>query len=281
MTSTGQDQGAAVAATRFVSSKDGTRIAYDLIGDGQAALVLVDGAFMNRSFPNPISEELAARHTVYRYDRRGRNESGDTQPYAVAREVEDIEALIDEAGGSACVFGMSSGAVLALEAAASGLAIKKLALYEPPLLVDGSRPPVPEDYLQQVKNAIARGSPGDAVEVFMTAAIGMPKEAVSQIRNDPSWAALEAVAHTLAYDGSIMEGLMLGRPLPVDRVERWSSINVPALVVDGGASWAFMRTGADALAEVLPQTERRTLEGQSHDVSADVLAPVLFEFFGE
>jgi pimeloyl-ACP methyl ester carboxylesterase len=142
MTSTGQDQGATVAATRFVSSKDGTRIAYDRTGDGPA-LVLVDGAFMNRSFPNPISEALAARHTVYRYDRRGRNESGDTQPYAVTREVEDIEALIDEAGGSACVFGMSSGAVLALEAAASGLAIKKLAHYEPPLLVDNSRPPVP------------------------------------------------------------------------------------------------------------------------------------------
>jgi pimeloyl-ACP methyl ester carboxylesterase len=275
---TDQGQTCAAGTTQHVTSKDGTRIAFDRTGDGPA-VILVDGAFMNRSFPSAIGEQLASSRSVIRYDRRGRNESGDTKPYAVEREVEDIATMINEAGGPAFVFGMSSGAVLALEAAASGLPITKLALYEPPLMVDDSRPPVPDGYVQRLNDAIAAGRPGDAVEVFMTEAIGMPTEAVAQMRSDTSWSALEAVAHTLAYDASVMEGLMAGKPLPAERVNRWATFSAPTLVIEGSASWPFMRSGADALAEVLPDAQRRTLDGQSHDVSANVIVPVLAEFF--
>jgi pimeloyl-ACP methyl ester carboxylesterase len=268
-----------VSTTEFVTSGDGTRIAFDRTGDGPA-LVLVAGATANRSFPNPLGGLLASDYTVFNYDRRGRNESADTPPYAVEREIEDIEALIREAGGSAFVFGMSSGAVLALEAAAARLAITKLALYEPPFIVDDSRAPVPADYVKRMKEAIASGRPGDAVEVFMTDAVGMPAEAVASMRKEQMWPALEAVAHTIPYDGEIMEGLMSGKPFPPERGSRWASMTVPTLVMDGGASEQFMHSGADALAAVLPSAQRETLEGQTHDVKPEVLAPVLKKFFG-
>jgi pimeloyl-ACP methyl ester carboxylesterase len=268
--------GSAVATTQFVTSKDGTRIAYDRIGNGPP-LVLVAGAVMNRAFPNPLGSLLAPDFTVFNYDRRGRNESGDTQPYAVEREIEDLEAVINESG-PAFVLGMSSGAVLALEAAASGLAIKKLALYEPPLLVDDSRPPAPTDYVKRLKDAVSSGRRGDAVEIFMGEAVRVPPEEISGMRNSPVWPAMEAIAHTLAYDGEIMEGLMLGKPFPAERAKRWASVTIPTLIMNGGAGWPFMRTGADALAKIMPNAERRTLEGQTHDVNPEVLAPVLVEF---
>jgi pimeloyl-ACP methyl ester carboxylesterase len=268
----------AVATTEFVTSKDGTRIAFDRTGEGPP-VILVSGALGNRSFPHPLGGLLAPHHTVVVYDRRGRNESGDTPPYATHREIEDIDALISEAGGDANVFGMSSGAVLALEAAASGLAVKKLVLYEPPLIVDDSRPPVPEDYVPHIKELIAKGRRGDAVEYFLTAAVRVPTEFVAGMRAEPMWPGMEAVAHTIPFDGAIMEGLMSGRPLPADRVKRWASYTEPTLVVDGGASEQFMHRGADALAKVMPNAQRRTLEGQTHDVNAEVLAPVLIEFF--
>jgi pimeloyl-ACP methyl ester carboxylesterase len=270
--------GSAVATTEFVTSKDGTRIAFDRTGDGPP-LILVPAAIMNRSFPNPLVALLAPHFTVYHYDRRGRNESGDTAPYAVEREIEDMEAVLTAAGGSAHVYGPSSGAVVALEAAAAGLEITKLALYEPPLILDASRPPAPTDYVNRLNDAVAAGRPGDAVEIFMKEAVRVPPEEVSGMRNTPMWPALEAVAHTIAYDGAFMEGLMYGKPLPPDRAKRWASISVPTLVLDGGASEQFMHTGADALAEVLPNAQRRTLEGQTHDVKPEVLAPVLSDFF--
>jgi pimeloyl-ACP methyl ester carboxylesterase len=232
-----------------------------------------------RSFPDPLGALLAPHYTVFSYDRRGRNESGDTPPYAVEREVEDINALIGEAGGSVYVFGRSSGAVLALEAAARGLAITKLALYEPPLIIDDSRPPVPADYVPHINELIRKGRRGDAVEHLLTAVVGVPAEFVAGMRTEPMWPLLEAVAHTIPYDGAITEGLESGRPLPADRVKRWASFTGPTLVIDGGASEQFMHSGADALARVLPNAQRRTLEGQTHDVNAEVVAPVLIEFF--
>jgi pimeloyl-ACP methyl ester carboxylesterase len=264
--------------TEFVTSKDGTRLAFDRTGKGPP-VVLVAGALASRAFPFPLGGLLAPHYTVFNYDRRGRNESGDTPPYALERELEDIEALLREGGGSARVCGFSSGAVLALEAAASGLPITKLALYEPPLIVDDSRPPVPADYLAHVRELIAAGRPGDAVEYFMTDAVRVPPEYVGSMRNEPMWPGLEAVAHTIPYDGAFMEGLMSGKPLPADRVKRWASLKAPTLVIDGGASEQFMHSSADALAKVLPDAQRRTLEGQTHDVNAEVLAPVLIEFF--
>ncbi len=260
-----------------VYSKDGTTIAFDRSGKGPA-IILVGGALQYRAI-DPRTAQLAAllatHFSVYHYDRRGRGDSSDTTPYTVEREVEDLNALIKEAGGSAFVFGMSSGGVLALEAARS-LAIAKMALYEPPFIVDNSRNPLPKDYVKKLTELVAAGRRGDAVELFMTELVGVPAEFIGGMRNEPFWTTFEAVAPTLVYDVTITKDCMSGRPL---QAGQWASVRVPTLVIDGGASPAFMHTGAQALADVLPNALRRTLEGQEHDVSPEVLAPVLDEFF--
>ena len=263
-----------------VTSKDGTTIAFDRYGEG-AAIILVGGAFQHRAIdPSTarLAEFLAPNFTVYHYDRRGRGDSGDTVPYAVEREIEDIEALIQDAGGSAFVFGMSSGAVLALHAAAVGLAITKLALYEPPFMVDDSRPPLPKDYRERLTRLLAEGGRGDAVELFMTAAVGVSAETFASMQGAQFWAAFEAVAHTLPYDDAIMGDTTSGKPLPAGR---WASVTIPTLVVDGGASPAWARNAVQAIAEVLSDAKRRTLEGQTHQVDPDVLSPVLKGFFAD
>jgi pimeloyl-ACP methyl ester carboxylesterase len=147
------------------------------------------------------------------------------------------------------------------------------------LIVDDSRPPVPRDYVKQLQEAVASDRPGDAVEIFMTKAVGIPAEFVAGMRSQPMWPSLEAIAHTIAYDGAFMEGLMFGEPIPPERAKSWASMTVPTLVLDGGASEQFMHTGADALAVVIPNAQRHTLDGQTHDVDAEILAPVLAEFF--
>jgi pimeloyl-ACP methyl ester carboxylesterase len=258
-----------------VQSRDGTTIAFDRSGEGPP-VILVGGALQHRAM-DPQTAQLAAllapSFTVFHYDRRGRGDSGDTAPYAVAREVEDIEALIDEAGGSAFLYGMSSGGALALEAAAKhGLAVTKLALYEAPFMVDDSRPRPPEDWATRIGELAASDRRGDAVELFLTEGPGVPAEMVAQMRSTPVWPALESVAHTIPYDLTIMgdESLL---------AERVPSVAVPTLVIDGGASPAWMHNAADAVANALPNAQRRTLEGQTHEVSPEALAPVLEEFF--
>jgi pimeloyl-ACP methyl ester carboxylesterase len=261
---------------RKVISKDGTPIVFDQSGQGPA-IILVAGATATRLAEAKLSSALAPHFTVFAYDRRGRGESGDTAPYAVEREVEDIEALINEAGGSAFVFGHSSGAVLALEAA--GLLptkITKLAVYEPPFIIDDSRPPAPEDYVPHLIELVSSGRRGKAVEYFMTEVVGVPAEMVAQMRQSPMWPGLEEVAHTLAYDGTIMGNTMCGDPLPL---RKWASITVPTLVMDGGISHVFMHHGAQELANILPHAQRRTLEGQDHGPADEVLVPALKEFF--
>jgi pimeloyl-ACP methyl ester carboxylesterase len=258
-----------------VRSNDGTAIAFDRTGDGPP-VILVGGALSDRSAGADLARHLGPRFTVFAYDRRGRGDSGDTPPYAVDREVEDLEALIVEAGGSACVFGHSSGAVLALEAAARGVAITKLALYEPPFVVDDTRPPLPEDYVARLAELVASDRPGEAVEYFMAKGVGVPDKVIAQMRNEPMWAAMEALAHTLAYDGTIMGDTMGGGPLPADR---WASVTVPTLVMDGGASPTWQRNAVRALAGILPDPRHRTLEGQMHGAAPEVLGPVLQEFF--
>jgi pimeloyl-ACP methyl ester carboxylesterase len=266
------------AATRSVVSKDGTTIAFDRYGEG-LPIVLVGGALQQRAGDQPtveLAKLLAADFAVFHYDRRGRGDSGDAEPYEIRREIEDLAAVIGEAGGSACVFGNSSGGPLALDAAAAGLAVERLAVYEAPFVVDDSRPPVPDDYADQLRALLAEGRPGDLVELFMTAAIGVPGEVVAGMRQSPMWPGLEAVAHTLVYDAEIMKGTQRGEPLPA---ERWDPVAVPTLVIDGGASEGWMHAAADALAGTLPNGRRATLAGQTHAVDPNVLAPSLSSFF--
>ncbi|MCR6490386.1 alpha/beta hydrolase [Amycolatopsis sp. OK19-0408] len=257
-------------------SADGTKIAYTRAGSGPA-LVLVDGAMSYRgSSPNDaLAKELAARFTVHTYDRRGRGESADTGPYAVEREVEDIAALIKEAGGEAFLFGISSGAALALEAANQGLPVPKLAVYEPPFIIDDTRAPVGADYATRLDSALAEGKRGKAVKMFMTEGVGLGKATVAVMRIMPFWSKLKKVAHTLPYDTAVMGGHQSGRPLP----RAWPQVTMPALAIDGDRGPAWMRNGVKTLAQILPSAEYRTLPGQTHIVKAPALAPVLTEFF--
>ncbi|WP_410670785.1 alpha/beta fold hydrolase [Amycolatopsis sp. cmx-4-68] len=257
-------------------SADGTEITYTRAGSGPA-LVLVDGAMCYRgSSPNDaLAKELAARFTVFTYDRRGRGESGDTGPYTVEREVEDIAALVKEAGGEAFLFGISSGAALALEAANRGLPVPKLALYEPPFVVDDTRPRVPADYPARLDAALKEGKRGKAVKMFMTEGVGLGGATVAMMRIMPFWAKLKRVAHTIPYDTAVVGDHQSGRPLPA----AWPEVKIPALAIDGDRSPEWMRHGVSSLAQVLPSAEYRTLPGQTHLVKATALAPVLTEFF--
>jgi pimeloyl-ACP methyl ester carboxylesterase len=263
--------------TATVTSADGTTIAYDRVGTGPA-VILVGGAFQYRSF-DPRTTEIAValsdRFTVFHYDRRGRGDSGDTQPYAVGREVEDIAALIDAAGGRACLYGMSSGAPLALDAAAAGLDVPKVAVYEAPFLVDGGRAVGP-GYLERLDDLIAADDRTGAVTLFLTEAVGVPAEYVAAMREQPMWPGFEAVAPTLAYDARIMDGTVDGHALPSTR---WAGVTCPALIVDGGASPDSMGTAADALAALLPSARRVTIPGQDHGVAPEAIVPPLVEFY--
>ena len=253
-----------------VQSKDGTIIAFDRSGDGPPVILLC-GASTDRMANAPLASLLAEHFTVFNYDRRGRGDSGDTAPYAVEREVEDLDAVIDAAGGSAFVFGTSSGGALALEAAASGLAVTKLALWEVPFSLEESRRPL-ADLVERYDEMIARDRRGDAVEYFMRQVVGLPPEFVAYARTQPFWEAQEALAHTLAYDATVMGDYSLP-------VERAAAVTAPTLVMAGGASFPFMRETARALADVLPAGQHRVLEGQEHNVEAQALAAVLEEFF--
>lgn len=261
--------------TQTTRSKDGTAIAYEAWGEGPP-LLLVDGALCYRdSGPSrKVAEALAQRFKVYTYDRRGRGESGDAPPYAVEREVEDIEALIEAAGGSAHVCGFSSGAALALEAARRGASIKRLALYEPPFIVDDSRPPMAPDYEARLRELLAAGRRGDMVRLFMRQ-VGMPRVLIAASRFMPVWSKLTAIAHTLSYDAAVMGGMQAGTPLPA---ERWANVTVPTLALVGGKSGDWMRHGIQQLVERVPSAERYELPGQTHMVKAKALAPVLVEF---
>lgn len=263
-----------------VASEDGTSIAFDQSGEGPP-VILVDGALGERS--HPMQMELAAlmaeHFTVFNYDRRGRGESGDTPPYAVEREIEDIEAVIDEAGGAAFVYGMSSGAILALKAASKlSTKVEKLALYEPPFILDDSRPPLPEDYMEQLDEAIAADDRSAAVEIYMTQALLVPDEHLGPMRNDPMWADMKELAHTLAYDGAIVRDVMAGEPWPA---ETWTSVSSPTLVVSGEMSETFFHDAAKTLVDDLDDAEYHILDGQGHEVAPDALAPVLGEFFAD
>jgi len=253
-------------------SKDGTRIAYDKSGSGPL-LILVDGALCSRAFgPMPkLAQLLTGNFTVITYDRRGRNESSDTQPYAVEREIEDLEALINDNGRSAFVTGFSSGAALAVAAAAQGLNITKLALYEPPFMVDEGHQP-PADSLQQLQAMIAENRPGDAVQFFMKDMVGVPGLIVFIMKLTSVWSKLKNVAHTLPYDVAILGDFSLPR-------ERAASVKTPTLISGGDKSPASMQEAVKKLSDVMPNSQLKMLKGQTHNVAGKAIAPVLIEFF--
>jgi pimeloyl-ACP methyl ester carboxylesterase len=258
-----------------LKSKDGTTIALDKQGTGPA-LILVDGATSTRSSGSKpeLVKLLAQRFTVYTYDRRGRGDSGDTKPYAVEREIEDIGALIDEAGGSAFLYGHSSGGCLALEATVKlGDKVKKLAMYEAPYNDDPEFQKVWAEYLKNLTAALAADRRGDAVALFM-ALVGMPATQIDAMRQAPFWGGMEAVAPTLAYDHTGIIGKDASIP-----TERAARVHVPTLVMAGGSGAPFMRETARTLSKTIPVAKLRTLEGQTHDVQPEALAPVLVEFF--
>jgi pimeloyl-ACP methyl ester carboxylesterase len=253
-----------------VTSADGTTIAFDRFGAGEP-VIMSAGAFNDRSTTEPLGRALAAEFTVLNYDRRGRGDSGDSAAYAVEREIEDIAALLAAAGGEAALFGYSSGAVLALHAAASGLPISKLALYEPPFRTDETYPPLPGDLPHRLAELVSAGRRGEAVELYQTEAVRIPEEVVTQLRHAPFRPGLEAIAHTLAYDATIIGDLSL----PTDTI---ASVRTPTLVMNGEESSPFMRAAASAVAGALPQGQLRSLAGQDHGIDPAAVAPVLAAF---
>ncbi|KYG33347.1 alpha/beta fold hydrolase [Alkalihalobacillus trypoxylicola] len=247
----------------FVTSKDGTKIAYDKIGQGPA-LILVAGAFSYRKFTQQVelANLLSEHFTVYNYDRRGRGDSSDTQPYHVDREIEDLQSLIDEAGGSAYIWGLSSGAVLSLLAAKKMESITKLALHEPPFVVKEEDRKAPKDFRSHLTSLISKNNRDEAIKYFMVKGMGAPSLVVSMMRIMPGvWSKLMAVAHTLPYDAALLDGYMDGKELST---ECWSSIQIPTLVLEGTESPSSLRNSAKALASVLPHSQLVSKKGLGH-----------------
>ncbi|WP_031039282.1 alpha/beta fold hydrolase [Streptomyces sp. NRRL F-5650] len=250
-------------------SRDGTRIAYDRSGRGPV-VVLVSGAMSTGATTAPLAAELSDRFDVVVYDRRGRGESGDTAPYAVEREIEDLAALIEEVGGEASLYGMSSGGALVLRAAASGLPVRRAAVYEVPYAMDDAAVRAAAEYTGRLAEALGRGGRGDAVELFLRHT-GLGEEMIRGARQSPMWAGMESLAPSLAYDDAVLGG---GR-VPTSAI---ATIGAPLLVLAGGASDAWWHEAARAVAEAAPEGTYGTVAGQTHRVEPGVLAPVLAEF---
>ena len=263
-----------------VLSKDGTTIAFEQSGTGPV-IVLVGAALADRAGTAKIARLLAQHFTVINYDRRGRGKSTDTHPYAVEREVEDLEALIDAVGGSASLFGSSSGAVLALEAGSLlDNKVECLFLYEPPFIIDDSHPPVANDLAEHINELVAANCRNDAVRLFFTKGMGIPAVFVTLMRFlMPGWSKMAAIAHTIPYDLACLSGTQEGKPLPA---KRWVQAKAPTLVMVGGKSEAFFHTGAKALVSLLLHAQYRSLEGRDHSavlMAPQAIAAAMGEFF--
>ena len=261
-----------------VISKDGSRIAYDRYGTGPA-VILIPGALGYRKFKRmeQLARLLAEHCAVINYDRRGRGDSTEVKPFAVEREIEDLEALIDAAGGSASLWGWSSGGALALRAAGAGLGVERLSVFEVPFIVTPAAGRPTPDYGERLDELVGAGDRSGAVGHFMRNAIGIPAPFVALMRLAPMWKGLKATAHTLPYDWAALgPHTMYGAPL---NREEWAAVTTPTLVVYGGKSPAVLQEGSRALAEVLPNARSRVLEGVSHNLKMKALAPVLAEFF--
>ena len=258
----------------FVTSADGTRIEFDRTGSGPP-MILLSGGPGDRSAEKPLAEALAPFLTVFTYDRRGRGGSGDTQPHSVDREYEDLAAVIAEAGGTAGVFGSSGMGMIGLEAAAHGVPISRLAMWEPPYIVDGARPPVPADWGDRIAELIGAGRSQDAVGYWLTDVVGVPEEHVRSMHGTPFWDGMTQNAQALVHDAAILRDFSL----PVARA---TGVAIPVLLVDGGsAALPWIRSGIQSALGVLPDARHQVLNGQGHDVQPDVLAPILITFFEE
>jgi pimeloyl-ACP methyl ester carboxylesterase len=261
---------------KTVTSRDGTTIAYDQYGSGPA-LILIGGATQHRAGDSGTAQlaDLLSQHfTVIHYDRRGRGDSTDTLPFAVEREVEDIEALIDAVGGSAFLFGNSSGAALGMEAAIQlGGKVKKLAMYEVPYNDDKTARQTWMTYTRNLKEALAQDRRGDAAALFLTL-VGTPAAHIDGMRHAPVWSMFEAIAPTLAYDHLDLLGEDASVP-----TERAAHVAIPTLVMNGGASYPFMQVTAEKLAKVMPHGQHQILEGQTHAADPQLLASALEAFF--
>ena len=264
------------STTSFRTSADGTEIAYDVTGAGPA-LVLVDGAMCFRGLgpSRGLTAALADRFTVYAYDRRGRGESGaGSSPYDVQREVEDLVAIIEAAGGSVHVSGVSSGAALALEAARQGAAVDRLAVYEAPFILDDTHPANDVRLPERVQEMVDNGQRADAVRTFLRT-VGAPAPFVALMRFMPAWKQMTAIAHTLPYDLSMVVPWQQGHPLPDGY---YDDVAAETLVLAGGKSPAYMRNAQAAIATAVPRARLVTLPGQTHMVKPKVVSPVLAEF---
>jgi pimeloyl-ACP methyl ester carboxylesterase len=251
-------------------SFDGTSIAFDREGDGPPLIVVV-GAFCDRSTSIGLAGLLAPHFTVLRYDRRGRGSSGDTAPYAVGREIEDLEAMMAAAGGSAFVFGHSSGAVLALEAVIGGLPATKLAVYEPPYILEGTRGR-PDRLAERVSELLVADRPSDAAELFLLEGPETPPEVVTMMKRAPLWSRFEESAHTLPNELAVVGD----QRVPADRL---GGVGISTLVLGGADSPAWAREAVEVVAGSIPGSQYRVLDGQTHNAADDVLAPVLASFF--
>lgn len=263
--------------TEFVRSKDGTSIALTKMGSGPC-IILVDGAFCHRNFgpSKALADLLKAKFTVTIYDRRGRGESSNTLPYTVQREIEDLEAIIHHLDQPVYLYGISSGAALALEAANSGLKIEKLALYEAPFIVDNTRKPLPEDYLEKLRSFTDQGQTGKVISCFMRDGVGLPGFVVFMMRLMPSWKKLKESAPTVIYDTLILGDTGTGKPLTD---EKWEQVKIPTAVINGSKSAQWSQNSMEQLAKVLPNATHTILKGQTHLVNPKVLAPELIKFF--
>jgi pimeloyl-ACP methyl ester carboxylesterase len=256
----------------FISSKDGTKIAYETVGHGQVVIVIL-GALNSRKSGAKLAKLLSSQFTVVSYDRRGRNDSTDTAPYSPQREVEDVAALIGAVGGPVCLYGHSSGAAVALQAAIKlGKQVRKAAIYEAPYALDAGARKAAREYYKMLRKLLRSGRSGDAVALFVRS-VGVSDKQVEAMRRMPMWRGLEKLAPTLAYDSEVLGD---GHSLPADLLSR---ITTPTLVMHGGAGAPSMRDAARAISEAIPRAQLRTLARQTHGVSPRVLAPVLEEFF--
>ena len=258
-----------VLAMEKVTSADGTTIAFDQLGAGPP-LILVAGASCDRSIDAPLAAALAGQFTVLNYDRRGRGDSDDTLPFALEREVEDIDVLLAAAGGSATVVGLSSGAALAADAAIRGLPIDTLVMWEPPfsVAVDGQRRF--KEYTEELNVALAEGRRGDALAQFMRF-VGLPEDMIGGMRQSPYWEFGERLAPTLAYDAVVLGDSTIPQ-------ERYARIDVPTLVLAGSESPEFLRAAAAQVAAAIPGAQHDVLPGQDHNVAGEALTPAVVQF---